>query len=730
MARVTIDQTNFAAGEVSPKCYGRVDVTRYQNGAGAMPNCIVNIHGGAERRPGDYHIASTKTHAKRSRLIPYIFSITQAYMLEFGDQYLRVYVQGGGQVLVGSVPYEVATPYTEAMLPEMDFTQGADTMLIFHQGVPVNILQRLAADSWFLQPAPITVAPFGEVGHKFATALTLSSAAVGTGRTVTAASGIFLAADVGRRITYLSGLANITGYTSATVVTADILTAFPAAAVPASLWTMEDSPQAACTPSAKDPVGASITLTLGIDGWRAEDVGKYVRINGGLCLITGFSSVTVVNAAIKEELTATVASPASAWSLQASVWNAIDGYPATGALYEQRLVLAGSIKYPQTLWGSRTGLFYDYTIGVNDDDAFSFTLPSTGQINPIRRMSSVATLMPFTYGGEYTMQGGNDSPLTPTNVKCKAPSVYGCNAVKPVRVGDEVLFVQRAGRKVRSMAYRIDADTYKAPDLTVLAEHITQSGIKEMCYQQEPRSNLWCVRNDGKMAVLTLDRDEGVIAWTPQNTAGAYESVASIPSPEGDEVWAIVRRTVQGQTRRYVERFATGIYTDSTIIGTDVTGKAVWSGIDHLEGEQVAVRAQDEATPGMVYMGMFPVTAGTITLPRDTKRVEIGLPFTNSVTLLRPELQSGEGSAQNNPQRTHEVSLLVMESIGLKINDDEIAFREFGDHLLDFAPEEFSGFKRAGLTGWSRGEDPITISQDEPYPFHLLAVVRKFTVNS
>jgi hypothetical protein len=725
MPRVTINQTNFTAGEVSPKCYGRVDVTRSQNGAASLRNCIVNIHGGAERRPGTVFIGATKDSTKRSRLVPFIFSTTQAYMLEFGHLYMRVYVQSAGQVLVGGAPYEIATPYTDAMLADMDYTQGADTMFIFHQGVPINTLKRLAADSWALQTAPITVAPFTEIGHTFSTALTLSNAAVGTGRTMTAAAGIFLAGDVGRRITYLSGMATITGFTSATVVTAQVLASFPVTAIPADLWVLEDSPQADCTPSDKSPVGKGITLSTGtVDCFRAGDVGKFVRINSGLVLVTGFTDARTVAATIKEELTAVVASPASAWTLEASVWNVRNGYPATGALYEQRLVTAGSVRYPQTVWGSRSGLFFDFTIGLNDDDAFSFALPSTGQINPIRRLASAKALMPFTYGGEYTMEGGVEKALAPTNVQSRSPSVYGCNSVKPLRIGNEVLFVQRAGRKVRSMAYRIDADTYNAPDLTVLAEHITESGLTDMAYQQEPRSTLWCVRGDGKLAVLTLDRDEGVTAWTPQDTDGLFESIACIPNATGDEVWAIVKRTVNGQTVRYVERFDPAFYTDCGIKGTDGAGKAVWTGLSHLEGKTVAAKGDG------TYMGSFTVTAGTITLPRTAKAVEIGLPFSNEVTLLRPEVQAGDGTAQGNAQRVHEVSLLLMETIGAKINGSEIAFRQFGDNLLDVSPEAYSGFKRAGLTQWSRGDATITVTQDEPYPFHLLSVIRKFTVNS
>ncbi|HAV37451.1 MAG TPA: hypothetical protein DCX52_14045 [Massilia sp.] len=741
MPRVTINQTNFTAGEISPKCYGRVDVARYQNGAAAMPNCVVNLHGGAERRPGSAFIAPTKDSAKRARLVPYIFSTTQAYMLEFGHMYIRVYAQSGGQVLSGGAPYEIATPYTEDMLSALDYTQGADTMFIFHPAVPIHILQRIASDFWSIKPAPITVAPFDEVGHIFPTGLTLSDATPGAGRTATAPADafIFLQADVGRRLTFQSGVALVTAYNSANSVTVEIQNAFPGTVLPANAWELLDSPQATITPSAKDPVGAGCTLSTavqmttpegeppsyaGVETWRPEDVGKFVRINGGMVQIVGYQDSYTVDTTIKEELTSEVASPANAWTLEGSVWSGQNGYPSTGALFEQRLAVAGSPKYPQTVWGSRSGLFYDFTIGTNGDDAFSFSLPSTGQINPIQRMVTAKALMPLTYGGEYTMEGGGDEPLTPTSVKARSPSVYGCNQVKPLRIGNEVLFVQRAGRKVRSLAYRIESDTYNAPDLTVLAEHVTASGIVDMAYQQEPGSRLWCVRADGKLATLTLDRDEGVVAWTPQHTDGLYESCASIPNAEGDEMWVIVQRTVNGQIKRYVERFEPTYYTDSGIAGTDAAGKSVWTGIDHLEGKSVAVRADG------VYMGQFLVAGGAIELPRTARDVQIGLPFTNSITLLRPEIQAGDGSIQGNAQRVHEVSLLLMDTIGAKINGDEIAFREFGAELLDAAPQAFSGYERAGLTEWSRGDEKITISQDEPYPFHLLAVVRKITANS
>ena len=734
MPRVTLDQTNFASGEISPKVYGRVDVSRYQNGAESLENCIVNIHGGAQRREGTLFVAETKNSARRSRLIPFIFSRDQSYMLEFGHLYVRFYLASGGQILLGSVPYEIASPYSETMLDELDFTQGADTMLIFHEGIFVHSLRRLASNSWTLQPAPFSVIPFDEIGHRFGTTLTLSAATVGTGRTATAGGAVFLNTDVGRRITAAgSGLAIITAYTSNTVVTVDILEAFGGTNLAAGAWLLEDTPQGALTPSAANPVGASITMNFGggVEGWRTDDVGKFVEINGGLVEITGFVSVQSVNGVIKRELTSATAAPANAWVLNGAVWNSADGYPRTGSFYEQRLTAGGSPRYPQTVWGSRSGLYFDFTQGTGDDEGFTFTLPSTGEINPINRMTSSTVLVPLTNGAEFTMYGGVEKPLTPTNVQIKPRSAFGSSQVKPVKIGTELLFAQRAGRKIRAVSYDPDTYSYKAPDLTVLADHITLSGVKEMAYQQEPRSVLWCVRNDGLLATLTLDRDEGVTAWSPQRTDGAFESIASIPNATGNEVWVIVRRTIAGITKRYVERFDSSYYVDCGVKGENASGSATWGGLAHLEGKMVDAKADG------IYVGSYLVNGGEITIPRLAYEIEIGLNFVNRIKLLRPEIQTGEGTAQGNAMSTSEVQPLFLETTGCKVDSgdgeafyQEIPFRHLGDGVLDMPPELLTGFESIGTLGWQRGDAPLTLIQDQPYPFHVLSIVRKFTVNS
>lgn len=722
MPRVTLNQTNFTAGELAPRLLGRVDIARYQNGAKTIENAHPLTHGGCARRPGTLFVAEAKNANKTARLIPYIFNRDQAYVLEFGDQYLRVFKDGGQVESSPGVPYEIATPYTEAMLPDLDYVQGADTMFIAHPSVAIYRLRRFGHASWDLSAAPFTVTPFDEIGVNPATTCTLSSSAVGSGRTFTAGAASFEASDVGREIWSSAGVATITGYTSTTVVTCTITVAFPGTSLASGAWTIAGSPQTTCTPSAKDPLGASITLTLGAAGWRSADVGKFVRINDGLAQITGFTSATVVNATIKQELTATVAAPALSWSLESSVWGGANGYPRAVTLHEQRLIAAGSDGFPQTIWGSKTGIYLDFTQGTADDDGFSFKIASN-QVNPITHLGQIKQMLVLTYGGEFSVEGGVEKPVTPTNVQVKSQSAYGCNEVRPARIGNELLFVQRSGRKVRAMSYQWNADAFGSPDLTVLAQHITESGIVDMAYQQEPDSLLWCVRADGVLVSLTVEREQDVVGWARHTTDGYFESVATIPITDGEQVWAIVRRTINGSTKRYVELLDNTVNTDCAILGTHATGATIWTGLDHLEGKTVDIVADGAVMEQQV------VTSGQITLPRNALEVEIGLHYESLIELLDIEIQSGAGSAQGNAVRTGEAIVRLLASSGCDIQGQPIPFRRFGAGILDQAVQPFTGDKRIELLGWQRTGGSITIRQTQPLPMHVLSVIRKVSVN-
>lgn len=813
MPRVTFLQTNFSAGELSPRLYGRVDIAKYANGAKRLRNALVLKHGGARRRYGSLFVRAAKNPTQRARLIPFVFSRDDAYVLELGAGYMRVFKNGGQVETSPGVPYELATPFTEAQVRELDYSQGADTMFLYHGDVPTQRLVRLGDTRWELTPAVWLQQPTDEIGQRFpGVSMTLSAASVGAGRTATASGGdVFLASDIGRTLAYDGGRGTIVGVTSATVATVDITQAFTGTALPAGGWVLEGTPNIAAKPFEKDQEptegknitigggnitgteptkpnggaswsGGTVTMTCNVHGyatgewilvdsvapdgyngvqqitvvdantytyalaanpgltgsggtsakltgsitptWRPTDAGSLIRINGGAARILTVQNPISVRVRVLQSMSGESLAPAGAWTLETGVWSAALGYPRTGTFYEQRHIVAGTRTYPTTVWGSVIKEPLNFELGTGDDKGFSFAIASD-QINPIAFVSPGRTLVVLTYGGEFTMNGGIEKPIAPTNVQVRPRSTHGCELVRPIRIGSEHLFVERSGREVRAFAYNVTNDDFSAPDVSVLAEHLTESGIVDLAYQKKPDTVLWCVRADGKLAACTYDRDANVdvIAWQPHDTDGAFESVAVIPAGDTEQAWALVRRTVNGNTVRFVERIDPDALLDCAVAGTSGPGATAWTGLSHLEGKTVDVVADG------AYAGRFTVTAGAITLPRPATAVLIGLPYSTEIELLDPELQTGMGSAFGNSMRSGEITVRLLGSVGGLINGQRIPTRQVGPDQLDAPPISRTGLFRIENLGWARGESPVVIEQPLPLPFHVLAVARKLTVN-
>lgn len=723
MAKVTNVANNFTSGEITPKMRARMDVARYNSGVEIMENAWPNIHGGFSKRWGLLYRGPAKHADKLGRLVRFVVNRSDAYWLEFGDLYMRVHKVSGRVETSPGVAYEISTPYTEAMLAQLDFSQGADTLIIWSPDNSPRRLRRFADARWVLDLAPFDPAPFSEVGSRFNVALTLSAATVGTGRTITAASSVFLASDVGRQVWSGAGVATITAVASGTSATADISVEFDGTAIAGNAWTLAISPQTTCTPNVSGPVGAAITLTLGAAGWRASDVGSHVQINTGLVKITAYSSSTVVSGTVLVALNTTTAAPANAWTLNPPAWNDFDGYPATGTFHAQRLLAAGSRSFPQTVWGSAVGEFFNFQLGTLDSDAFAFELVSD-DVSPITYMISMESLVALSFSGEFTLDGGVEKPITPTNVRAKPRSTRGCAQVRPVKIGAEALFVQRTGKRVRAAAFQEASDSWAAPDMSVVADHLTSPGVVGLTWHEEPGTLVFALRSDGRIASCTYDRDQDVVGWARQTFAGGVvESAATIPDDDQDRTMLLVRRTINGNTVRYLELMDPDTYTDCAIRGTAGSPTATWSGLNHLEGQTVSVLADGAPQPPEV------VSGGAITLARAASTVEIGLPVSMRVKLLPPEVSGGAGVVKGSMVRVNQVLVEVLDTIGLTIDGQKVAFRQFGENVLDTPLEPFTGIKEVQSLGWEKSGGAIEITHDDPLPCNVLAVVRKVTVN-
>lgn len=580
MPRASIIKTNFTAGESSPRLLARVDVARFQNSVATMENFYPLVHGGAKRRAGLRYSAAAKNATKTARLAPFIFSRDQAFMLEFGEQYIRFYTGAGRIETAPNVAYEIAAPWDDTELDDLHYVQAQDTMFLAHPSYPMRKLVRYANTNWKLSQITWEVPPSEEIGERPNTTLTLSATSGGA-VTATAAAASFMNSDIGRYIESSAGRGQITAFTSTTQVTLNIPAADAFASVgpiAANSWKITESPKTTLTPSAATPVGSTITLTAGANAWKntaeVNHVGMYVEVNGGLVEITVYTSALAVNGIVRVAIAGVTAAPSGSWALRQVAWNAVDGYPRAVTRHKQRLIAGGTTNYPDTLWATAVGEYFSFADGTNDSDGFAFR-PDSDEPNPIEHLVSHAVLVALTFGAEFSIRGGVEKSLTPTNLDAEATSAYGCNFARPVRVADEIVLVQRGGKKIRALGYRVEKDAFNAPDISVLSEHITGDGIYEMTFAKEPDQVVWMVRADGYMVSMSIDRDQDVIGFARHVTDGEIESLASIPYNNTDQVWALVKRTVNGAEKRYVERMEEGRHTDSCILGAVVESAIV-----------------------------------------------------------------------------------------------------------------------------------------------------------
>lgn len=724
MPRVQTIHTNFTGGEFTPRLRGRVDLQRYANGAKRLFNMHAVVQGGAMSRAGTIFCGAAKFSDRKARLVPFVVNRASSFVLEFADNALRIYKDGAYTGI------EIAAPYAGAQLQALDYAQDVDTMYFACQGVHPWRLRRFSDAVWAFEQLPITVYPFDEIGRKPAATLTLDNATVGSGRTVTASSAVFLAGDVGRAIIYRDGIAVLTAVTSATVATVQVRSAFGSTAIPQG-WTLDSSPQTGITPSAKEPVGTLIDLTLDAAGWRSDDVGKFVRVNDGLCRITTITSDLIAKATIIKALSSATKAPGLAWSLEGNVW--ANDYPRTVTLFQQRLIFGGNDAKPQTVWGSRIAEYLDFTRGTNDDEGFAFTI-SSDENNTVVYLAAGRDLLALTYGAEYSLRGGNEKPITPTNVQVKPESNHGTEQVRPVQIKKEAVFVQRAGRKVRAMGYRYEVDGYNSQDVIALSEHLGRSGFVDMAYQQEPEGLLWAARGDGTLAVCAFDRDSETMAWSPCDVGGAVESMCVIPTGPGEALYMLVRRTVAGTTQRFIERIEptitrtdaaniNGAQTDACVMLSGASS-TTWAA-PHLTGAAVDVIADG------YYAGRFTVGAGgVVTLQDAATSVQIGLPFVAEVIPVTPEVPTGTGTSSGQAKSTSRVVAMLLESGPCRINGNELPMRFFDVDAFDSPPILYSGDVDVSSLGWSKSHADVVVRRELPFPLHVLAVVRDLTVNA
>ena len=442
MARANFAFTNFTAGELSPRLNGRSDLAKYFNGCETLENFLIHPHGGATRRPGTRFVAEVKTSSLQTRLVPFQFNVTQAYVLEFGNNYFRIY-KDGGQVTSGSPAsaVEVTTTYATADLAALKFAQSADVMYVVHPDKPVRKIARTSHTAWTITDVDFARGPFLDPNT---TATTLTSGARTGSVTITAsaATGInggsgFTTDDIGRLVKLHHGYAEITAVGSTTSITATVQdndvfdTELEPSYTASTISFAEGDPSSTSLEhndriidSAKNWVKQgfldNMEITVSGAGTSANNTSYLiVKVTDDTLLLapsddvvneSASSSITVVGKLVADD----------EWALGA--FSPETGYPSSVTFYEQRLTFAGTASQPQTVFFSVSGDFENFTAGTEDDSALIYTLGSN-QVNVIRYLSSSRNLLVGTSGGEFVVRAsGTDEPITPTNVQIKQQS--------------------------------------------------------------------------------------------------------------------------------------------------------------------------------------------------------------------------------------------------------------------------------------------------------------------
>ncbi len=615
-------QRSFVAGEIGPTLYAGADQPHYQAALATCRNFLVMRHGGVANRPGSEFVAEVKSSALPTYLLKFVFNNSQSYLIEAGNQYFRLFQLGAAvtvgvpaawssvasyvagdvvafsgvnyycvlahlnhtppnatywYVLPGSI-LEIPTPYQTADLARLKFIQSGDIVTLIHPSYPPAELRRFA-NRWTL--TAISTAPA-------------------------------IAAPVG--VAAVHGGAGALNYRY--VVTA------------VAAGTYEESVQSApgaCTCVVPTPAAPNTLSWTAVAG--AVQYNVYLDNTGNG--VYGLVGVAASNAFNDTGVTPDASNtPPVSRTLFA---NAGD-YPQCATYWQQRLIMAGSNNEPYKAYGSRTGFFKNFGIHspIQDDDAVSFT-PIGRKFGEIRHMLEAGFPLLLTSTAEWLVQGGPDGILLPTAINPKEQSETGASYTSPVVVTDNVIYVQARGALVRDLKLNLYGTKLQGRDLTVFSPHLFEGfSIDRMDYAAVPHSIAWCVRSDGTLLGLTYLAEFDVWGWHRHDTDGFYEDVCCIPETtppvpgstsrgkEEDAVYVIVRRTIGGVTKRYIERFASrtfddyrldAIFLDSSLtyngINASATTVTLSTGTDFTAGESITVTASASAfTSGDVGNGI------------------------------------------------------------------------------------------------------------------------------
>lgn len=754
MPKAAAQQVSFDAGELSPLLGARVDIAKYPNGCKVMENFIATVQGPAVRRGGKRYVSAIKDSSKQAWLLPFIVSDGIAYMLEFGDHYIRFYVDRGQLVNAGA-PVEIATPYALADLVTEDgtfairATQSADTMYLFHGAYPTQKLLRTTATTFELQPVTFVGGPFATVNDN--NSIRVQASGQSGDVTLTANADVFRASDVGTLF-----------YVEQEQPTGIVPWAVHAESHVNDIRRVGDRTYRCTQIGLNAPQVTGQETPIHTEGRRWDGDGRdpdgdtygsigveweYQHSGYATVLITGFVNARQVSATVTTNnpndpcMIPKPVVDSGTYKWARSLFNATDGFPQMGTFWRNRLCLMRDRWLAMSV-SADFEVFKTKDADQQTDDSAIVQQLNARQLNKLAWMLESDSLIIGMTGDEWVVGPANASqPVSATNLNAARRTSYGSKRIQPVQVGGTIMFVQKAGRKLRDFKYDFSSDNYASTDVTKLADHITRgrsgsnNGIMSLCYQQEPHSIVWAARADGQLIGCTYDEEAGrsdVYGWHRHpDVNGFVECVASMPAPDGasDDLWLIVRRQINGETVRYVEYLnptlqddesgSEAFYVDSGITYRGAPTTAI-SGLGHLEGETVAVLTDGAVHPSRT------VVAGSIALDWPASVAHIGVPTKCRIQTMQLNAGAANGTAQGKTKRVANVVTRFSRSLGGAVGpsfDDsdleQLNFRK-PSNAMDNAVPLFDGDMESNWRGGYEGQSWICYQNDQPLPVTLL----------
>lgn len=676
MAKVTPIQTNFTGGEISPKLLGRVDLGKYVSSVKRAENFVFFPHGGITKRSGTRFLAEVKNSAHNVRLIPFIFSTVQAYVIEFGDQYVRFY-KDEGQIESGGSPYEISTPYSHTEIADIQFTQSADVLYLFHPSYQPRKLSRTSHTTWTLTTLDNIDGPYGKLNT---TTTTLVPAHKTGNTTITASSttGInggsgFLSTDVGRHIRLQHGTkwgsCKITSVTSTTVVNVTVFTKFPFDNTTTTAnWRLGDWSDTTGWPT-----------TCGFYEERFFAANTLTKPN------TVYSSVAGDFETFSPTNTDSEVLDDSALTLTLSS----DQVNAIRWLYGSKHLQLGTSDGPFLMSSGRDDLALTPTnvkVTRETTDGCSTARPIGASKATLFVDRNRLKIRELAYNLE------RDGYTTPDLTIIAEHILSG--------FVEEVVYT-------------------KTPD-NLLWARLANGELRCLTYEREQDVIAW-----GRQIIAGTD--------------AKVKSIAAIPSIDEseDQLYMVVERTVNGSTVKYVE-FLEHLFSqergdtsdDSYFVdsGLTYTGSPVnsLSGLDHLEGETVSIIADGTTHPDRV------VSSGGITLDRTGSTIHVGLPYTSKIVTLDPEVQTDEGTSQGKMRRVERLTFRLVDTYGLKVGTkadvlENVLFRTPSMPMGQV--DLYTGDKRILINMTADRELELHIVHDLAMPCTILALMYSIVVS-